>query len=270
MIRNLTIVAVASFVLALGCFGGAVALGGRDFMQHGWNIPLKDWHVDVDDDHDRVSIRPGSADIEDEGETSTRDIAWAGGESLQIDVPAEVIFTQAAPGAGAGVKVIGPKRLVDRVIIENGRIGLKDNDGDGGSFTINGHGVHISGDNRQLSIEITAPAVRAFTLNGSGDLYLKAYDQPDLSLAINGSGNVEAQGKTKKVDLQVSGSGEADLRSLDTGDAKIALAGSGEVHAAPRGVAEIDLAGSGEVYLTEKPAVLTSNVAGSGEVHQDW
>jgi hypothetical protein len=269
MIRNLTIVAVASFVLALGCFGGAAAIGGRELLTHGWTIPIKDWHVDVSDNDDHVSIRPGGADIE-EDETSTRDIAWSGGDALQIDVPADVIFTQAAPGAGAGVKIVGPKRLVDRVIIENGRIGLKDNDGDDGSFTINGHGVHVSGDNRQLSIEITAPAVRSFTLNGSGDLYLKAYDQPDLSLAINGSGNVEAQGKAKKLDLQVSGSGEADLRSLDTGDAKIAVAGSGEVHAAPRGVAEIDLAGSGEVYLTEKPAVLTSNVAGSGEVHQDW
>jgi len=269
MIRNLTIVAVASFVLALGCFGGAAAIGGRELFTHGWNIPMRDWHVDVSDNEDHVSIRPGGSS-EDLGETSTRDIAWAGGESLQIDVPAEVIYTQAAAGAGASIKVTGPKRLVDRVMIENGRIGLKDNDGDGGSFTINGHGVRISGDNSRLSIEITAPAVRSFTLNGSGDLYLKAYDQPSLSLMVNGSGNVEAEGKTKKVELQVAGSGEADLRSLDTGDAKIAVAGSGEVHAAPHGVAEIDLAGSGEVYLTEKPAVLTSNVAGSGEVHQDW
>lgn len=269
MIRNLTIVAVASFVLALGCFGGAVALGGRDFMKHGWNIPMKDWHVEVDDNHDRVSIRPGSADI-DEGETSSRDIAWAGGDALQVDVPADVIFTQAAPGAGAAIKVTGPQRLVDRVVIENGGIGLKDNDGTGGSFKINGHGVHLSGDVSQLSIEITAPAVTSFTLNGNGNLYLKAYDQPALSLTINGSGNVEAQGKTRKVELRVSGSGEADLRGLETGDARIAVAGSGEVHAAPSGVAEIDLAGSGEVYLTQKPAVLTSNVAGSGEVHQDW
>lgn len=269
MIRNLTIVAVASFVLCVGCFAGAFALGGRDIIKNGgWSFPA-DWHVEVDDDHDRVNIRPGSADIGD-GETSSRDIAWAGGESLQIDVPADVIYTQAAAGAGAVVKVSGPKRLVDQVAIENGRIILKDGVNTGGSFKVNGHGVHILGDDGELSIEITAPAVRAFTVNGNGELYLKAYDQPSLSLALNGSGNVEAEGKTKKVELQVAGSGEADLRSLDTGDAKIAVAGSGQVHAAPHGVAEIDLAGSGEVYLTEKPAVLTSNVAGSGEVHQDW
>ncbi len=265
MIRNLTIVAVASFVLALGCFAGAFALGGPKLLQHGWTFP-SDWNIQISDDDDNIHIGPARGHHEDE-ETASRQLAWSGANALQVDVPAQVIFTQAAAGAGGSVKVTGPKRLVDRVVVENGRVALRDSDG---SVFVTGHGVHVSRDSDDLSIEIVAPSVRSFTLNGSGDLYLKAYDQPDIVLEINGSGNVEAEGKTRKVDLQVSGSGEADLRSLDMGDAKIAVAGSGEVHAAPHGAAEIDLAGSGDVYLTSKPTTLTSNVAGSGEVHQDW
>ncbi|SFI66916.1 GIN domain-containing protein [Caulobacter sp. UNC279MFTsu5.1] len=267
MIRNLTIVAVASFVLCVGCLAGAFALGGRDIVKNGWSFPA-DWNVEVSDDNDHVHIGPGSSHA-DNGETTTRNIAWSGSDALQIDVPAEVIFTQAAPGAAASVKIVGPQRLVDRVTLENGRLALRDGDGDG-SVSINGHGVHISRDSDHLSVEIVAPGVRAFTLNGSGDLHLKAYDQPDLVLEINGSGDVDAQGKARKVDLKVAGSGEADLRSLDTGDAKIALAGSGEAHVAPHGAAEVEVAGSGDVYLTSKPTVLSSDVAGSGEVHQDW
>lgn len=267
MIRNLTIVAVASFVLCVGCFAGAFALGGRDIVKNGWSFPA-DWNIEVNDDNDHIHIGPGSS--VDNGETTTRQIAWSGSDALQVDVPAEVIFTQAAPGAGGSVKIVGPQRLVDRVTLANGRLTLRDGDSDGGVVSIHGRGVHISRDSDQLSVEIVAPGVRTFTLNGSGDLYLKAYDQPDLVLEINGSGQIEAQGKTRKVDLKVSGSGEADLRSLDTGDAKVALAGSGEAHVAPHGAAEIDVAGSGDVYLTSKPTVLTSNVAGSGEVHQDW
>jgi hypothetical protein len=267
MIRNLTIVAVASFVLFVGCLAGAFALGGRDIMQHGWTFPA-DWNIEVNDDNDHVHIGPGSS-VADNGETTTRQIAWSGSDALQIDVPAEVIFTQAAPGASASVRIVGPQRLVDRVALENGRLTLRDGDDDG-VVSIHGHGVHIRHDSDQLSVEIVAPGVRSFTLNGSGDLYLKAYDQADLVLEINGSGGVDAQGKAKKVDLRVSGSGEADLRGLDTGDAKIALAGSGEAHVAPHGAAEVDVAGSGDVYLTSKPTVLNSNVAGSGEVHQDW
>jgi hypothetical protein len=265
MIRNLTIVAVASFVLALGCLGGAFALGGRDIAKNGWSFPA-DWNIQVNDDDDSVRIGPGHVE---RGETSTRQVAWVGGDALQIDLPAEVTFTQAAPGADAFVKIVGPKALVDRVVVENGRVGLKDGD-EGGALRINGHGFHVSGDSDRLSIEITAPGVRAFTVNGSGDLYLKAYDQPSLVLEVNGSGGVDAQGKAKTVELRVSGSGEIDLRGLDTGDAKVAVSGSGEAHLAPHGAAEVDLSGSGDVYLTAKPTVLTSNVAGSGEVHQDW
>jgi hypothetical protein len=259
MIRNLTIVAVATFVLALGCFAGAFALGGRDILKHGYSFPA-DWNIEVSDDNDHVHFRSGD---HDDGETTTRDVAWSGADAVQIDVPAEVIFTQAAAGAGASVKVTGPKALVDRVIMENGRLALRDDNG--GSISI-----HSRRDSDQLSVEIVAPGVRSFTLNGSGDLHLKAYDQPDLVLEINGSGDVEAEGKARKVELRVSGSGEADLRSLDTGDATIALAGSGEAHVAPHGSAQVDVAGSGDVYLTSKPTVLSSNVAGSGEVHQDW
>jgi len=260
MIRNLTIVAVASFVLAVGSFAGAFALGGPELLKNGWNFPA-DWNIEIHDDHDGVHVN-GRGDRTDRDDTATRDLAWSGSNSLQIDLPAEVIFTQAAPGAGASVRVTGPKALVDRVTVENGRLGLRDENG--------GAVLHISRDSDQLSIEVTAPDIRAFTVNGSGDLHLKSYDQPDLSLEVNGSGNVEAEGKTKKVDLRVAGSGEVDLRSLDTGDAKIALAGSGEAHVAPHGATEVDVAGSGDVYLTSKPTVLSSNVAGSGEVHQDW
>jgi hypothetical protein len=268
MIRNLTIVAVASFVLFVGCLAGAFAIGGRDIVKHGLSLPA-DWNIEVNDDNDHIHIGPGSS-AADNGETTTRNIAWSGSDALQIDVPAEVIFTQAAPGAGGSVKVVGPQRLVDRVTLENGRLTLRDGDGGGGVVSIHGHGVHISHDDDQLSVEIVAPGVRSFTLNGSGDLHLKDYDQPDLALEINGSGRVDAEGEAKKVDLRVSGSGEADLRSLDTGDAKIALAGSGEAHVAPHGAAEVEVAGSGDVYLTSKPTVLSSDVAGSGEVHQDW
>jgi hypothetical protein len=79
MIRNLTIVAVASFVLAVGCFTGAFALGGRDILQHGWNFPA-DWNVD-----DRRRPRPRQHHGHRSGSSTTttarpttRDIAWSG------------------------------------------------------------------------------------------------------------------------------------------------------------------------------------------------
>ena len=268
MIRNLTIVAAASFVLTIGCFAGAAALGGRALLQHGWSIP-DDWHIDVSDDDSHVRIGPDGDS--GQGQDATRQIAWAGAKALQIDLPADVTYTQAAAGAGAAIKVSGPQALVDRVTVEDGHLWLKDGgDGHGGQVTINGHGVSLSDSDQRLSVEITAPAVREITLNGGGDLALRAYDQPSLALTLNGSGDVDAQGKAARLDLQVSGSGDADLSGLDTGDAEVTVAGSGSARIAPRGAAHVNVAGSGEVNVTTKPASLATNVAGSGEVHQDW
>jgi len=262
MIRNLTIVAVASFVLAVGCFTGAVALGGRDILKHGWSFPA-DWHVEINDDDDHVSINPvGVSDAE--RENIVRDLPWTGADALQIDVPADVIYTQAAPGAAATFRVSGPKYLVDRVVIDGGRIRLKE---DGAGLT--GHEFHISR-GRELTIQASAPAVRSFTLNGSGELSVRSYDQPTLALEINGSGDADAQGKAQKVDLRISGSGEADLSGLDGGDVEVAVAGSGSARIAPHGAAKVEVAGSGEVNVTTKPTSLVSDIAGSGEVNQNW
>lgn len=261
MIRNLTIVAVASFVLALGCFAGAAALGGRDIIKNGWSFPA-DWHVEINDDDDHVRIGRDGLTAED-GERSERQMAWTGSDALQIDLPAEVTFTQGAAGAGATIKISGPKRLVDRVVVSDGQIRLKDDDASDAGF-------HITRDDAPLTVEITAPAVRRFTLNGSGDLKLRAYDQPDLALEINGSGDVRAEGKAGRLDLRLAGSGEADLGDLDTGDAKVTLAGSGTARVAPHGAAEVEIAGSGDVDLTTKPTRLTTSLAGSGEVHENW
>lgn len=263
MIRNLTIVAVASFVLALGCFGGAVALGGRDLLKNGWNIP-SDWHVEVNDDDSHVSISPGGSSATD-GETAERQVAWTGSDALQIDVPAEVTFTQSAPGAGATIKISGPRRLVDRIVVDGGRIRFK-GDGD----FIDGHDVHIGRGHDPLTIAVAAPDVRRFTLNGSGDLKLRAYDQLDLTLEINGSGDASAEGKAGKLDLRVAGSGEADLSALDAGDTTVSVAGSGSARIAPHGAAEVEVAGSGDVDVTTKPTSLATSVAGSGEVNQNW
>lgn len=49
MIRALTITAVAGLVLAIACFAGAAALGGRELFEHGWTVlPYKMWTDDED------------------------------------------------------------------------------------------------------------------------------------------------------------------------------------------------------------------------------
>jgi hypothetical protein len=42
MIRNLLIIAGASFVLMLACFAGVAALAGPTIIKEGWTLPFDD------------------------------------------------------------------------------------------------------------------------------------------------------------------------------------------------------------------------------------
>lgn len=256
MIRTLFIIAGAGLVLCAASLGAATALGGADLKRHDWSWTFHD------DDGETVRIERAQGE---RGPDVSRTLAWAGTDTLSVEVPGEVTYVQ---GAKAGVTVTGAKSVVDRLRVENGRVFLANGDE---QVTLAWRNGHIQGwsDNDDLRIVVTAPSVTRFDLSGSGRLKITDYDQAALSLDISGSGEVEATGKTTALTIDMSGSGEADMRSLTTRDATVAISGSGEATVAPTGKADIDIAGSGDVYLTTRPASITRDITGSGDVHEE-
>lgn len=252
MIRNLIIIALASFVLTVACFAGVAALGGRDLMKNGWTIPATIFE-NLGEDGETVSISVGGRD--ESGPDTTRELAWTGGAELRVDIPADVAFTQ---GDAAKVTVTGPRSLVERVVMVDGALRFRDDE--------QGRG-HIRFDRERLRVTIVAPGVKRFVVNGSPAVSIEGYDQPDLAIEINGSGNVTAGGKTETLALTISGSGEADLAGLTARDASVSLAGSGDAELSASGAVQVGIAGSGDVTLTTKPASLSSNIDGSGDLH---
>jgi hypothetical protein len=240
MIRVLAMIAVAGFLvsavtlsIAAGIVGpDAIANGAWSWTSHGWGG--HGWR------HDRS----------DDGPQTRRDIAWSGGDSLDIDLDADVQYTQ-APGAPK-LTVTGPKGAVEDVIVDDGRIRYaKGRDHDA-----------------QLTIVVSAPAVTSFTLEGSGAMAIAGYKQDKLTLAVEGDASIKASGEAKTVELKVEGSGDADLSALKTQSAKIDVEGSGNATLAPTDAAEVDIAGSGDVTLLTNPAKLQTHISGSGEVHR--
>lgn len=249
MIRTLLIITGASLVLCIAALSGAAALGGRDIARHGG-----DWTF-WDDDGDRHVVH---FQRNDDGETVSRTLAWTGGDRLQIDVAAEVTYVQ---GDEASVTVTGPKAQVEGLRLVAGRLTFDDED------DVN-HVMFGWRDSQPLRITVTAPSVNAFNLSSSGGLLIRDYDQPTLFVAIDGSGEVDATGRTDAVELDISGSGEADFSGLLTRDADIEISGSGEAIVGPTGAARIAISGSGDVDLTRRPATLNQSISGSGDINQ--
>jgi hypothetical protein len=249
MIRVLVMIAVAGFLVSVVSLSAAVAIGGPDFFTDSvWEHWADNghWGWDSDDWADRHG-RHGR----DGGPETTRDVAWTGGDTLSIDVPADVRYTQ-APGPGK-ITISGPEREVADVEVEDGHIRFMR------------HGHHHWGD---LTLVVTAPAVTHFDLASDGTLSIDGYKQEKLNLDVAGSAKVTAKGEAKAVELSIAGSGVADLSDLKVADADITVDGSGETTLAPTGAVNVDIAGSGDVTLLNHPSKLETNVSGSGSIHQ--
>ena len=203
MIRTLLIITGASLVLCIAALAGAAAIGGQDMARHGWTWTLRG-HGDGQDE----TVRFQRADS---GPRVTRTLAWDGSDRLDVEVAAEVTYVQ---GDTASVEVSGPKEQVEALRLTAGRLTFDDDD-DRVDHVVFGWGDHVP-----LRVVVTAPSVRAFNLSSSGDLVIRNYDQPSLFVAIDGSGEVEATGRTDAVELDISGSGEADFSGLETSDAR--------------------------------------------------
>lgn len=245
MIRVLVLIAVTGFLVSVVTLSSAIAIGGPDLLSDGiWNFGRSGGHWDWTwDDND--SGRRGR------GPETSREMAWSGGDALDIDLPAEVTYAQAS-GQGK-VTINGPQRDVDNVALEDGRLYYRH------------HGRHSGG----VKITITAPAVTHFNISGSGRLDITGYRQDKLNIDLSGDAEVSAAGEAKSLSLSVSGSGDTDLSGLKVVDAAVDIGGSGTAKLAPTGKAVLDISGSGDVRLLSRPSNLISNISGSGSVHQD-
>ena len=242
MIRALVVVAVAGFVMAVGCISAAIAIGGPEAIaRSGWN-----WTWDLDDG------RPPWHDWrrrEGRGPQVQRDFPWSG-DKLQVNAPAEIEYVQ-APGP-ARLTIRGPSALLDRVRVEGGRITLAPG----------GHAW------RDLHIRLSAPDVRTFELNGADRLSITGYKQDELVLEANGHAEIDAAGEVRSVKLRVSGAGAADLSGLKTAGAEIEISGAGQATVGPTDWARVDISGMGDVNLLTRPKQLQTNVSGAGRIRQ--
>lgn len=265
MIRNALIIAGASFVLMLGCFAGVAALAGPVILKDGWTIPFD--RIE-DGEYRRTHVAINGAKT---SPIVSRQLAWTG-EALTIDLPIDVTYVQ---GPVAKVEISGPRAVVDRLRITDGRISMTEDDGDrrdlyGDSLTIDRHGIRVHSNADQTRIVVTAPKVNSFKLDGSGDLDIQGYNQPALTLALNGSGDVAASGQTTGLVLATAGSGDAELDDLRALNAEIAISGSGNADISASNLVKIAISGSGDVNMNTQPASETSTISGSGSVRHNY
>lgn len=102
-------------------------------------------------------------------------------------------------------------------------------------------------------------------LNGSGDITLQV-DNENVVAELFGSGDLVLKGKSKKLKASVKGSGDLIAKGLKTETAELNVNGSGDIEAHVTREVNAAVVGSGDIKVTGSPHQIIKNVKGSGSI----
>ncbi len=118
-----------------------------------------------------------------------------------------------------------------------------------------------------MFVAVSLPSLDGLTLQGDGNISVTGIKSRNLTVALPGSGNIDATGTTTKLDVTISGEGNALLRQLIARDAKAALSGDGSIMLTATHSLTARISGSGTVLYGGNPTRVTQRVTGSGTIN---
>jgi len=188
------------------------------------------------------------------GERRTVDLAWTGSDAVKIRIPAQVHYQ---PGPKPQASVSGDADLISHVRLSDGTLEWD---------TVEWDTLVDCFPADDLVVQLSGPAVTAWTLNGSGKLELSDISQDVLRITMHGSGTVTASGEVHEASLDAAGSGRADLGRLVTQKTTANINGSADLKLADikQDLLRITMHGSGVVTASGAAHEVSLDASGSG------
>jgi putative autotransporter adhesin-like protein len=185
--------------------------------------------------------------------SQTRDVAPF--QRIEVDGSVDV---EVVPGGSREVVVTAGEHVIDRVSTES-RDGVL-------HLSIRDHGIVIGPDPYDdARVQVSAAALKGLRVVGSSDLTLGRVDAAELSIEVEGSGDVKASGSVGNLIATIQGSGDAELGDLAARTATVSVQGSGSASVNVSDTLDVTVQGSGDVSYRGRPRV-SQDVEGSGAV----
>jgi Putative auto-transporter adhesin, head GIN domain len=176
----------------------------------------------------------------------TREIPWDGSRVLVVDLPANVRYVQGQPGM---LRARGAHRTVSTLSIDGGRVHDK---------------LLHTGD--AVDIEITAPDIAHFELNGRSRLVIEGYNQDQLSLRTQGAATVEAAGRASGASVFMQGRSDINLSGLSLQTIDGSVGGTGVLVVAPTRGGTLEVRNLASAVLLTRPLELKTTLLDEGRV----
>jgi hypothetical protein len=188
--------------------------------------------------------------------TETRQTASFDG--VQLKIPADIFFTQ---DPAFKIELHAQENVLDEIetTVINNSLQIRYR-----------HSNTRIKSNEGISINVSGPDVRSFTVEGSGYLEVPAPFTPaNLRLQVSGSGSIRVNNvTTTEIDADIDGSGEITVNSGNGNTANLDISGSGllDVSGVMVKDAIADIKGSGNIKLFATQT-LDASISGSGTIY---
>lgn len=149
------------------------------------------------------------------------------------------------------------------------------------SFTINEQAKALSGSlaNRmtitrsnqpaspdRVLIGIGLPHVPSICISGAGDVSAAGVDQATLVLKVQGTGNIQVEGRVGALQAVIEGAGNVDAKNLIAKSVDLNVLGSGNIHAHADLEATVEISGTGTILVRGNPGKRSHIALSTGKI----
>ena len=117
-----------------------------------------------------------------------------------------------------------------------------------------------------LVVNVNAQEYDEVFISGSGDINIIDFNNETLSLNINGSGDITANGEVNTLFAKISGSGDIISTELKSKSVTITINGSGDAKIWASDSISAKINGSGDIEYYGNPTNVESKINGSGDI----
>lgn len=168
--------------------------------------------------------------------------------------------------AAAEVSVqVGPATSLvitaDDAALENIRTSVQN-----GMLVIDQHGGWLNLRGNEVHVAITVPELKAFAVNGAGNVTIEGVQTDALALVLQGAANLVASGSTRSLNARINGAGNMDLTRLGAEEATVAVNGAGNLKLRATVSLEASVNGVGTIEYAGSPARVKPSISGVGRI----
>jgi hypothetical protein len=117
-----------------------------------------------------------------------------------------------------------------------------------------------------IKISVSAPNIRRVDASGSNNISITGIDNHNMSVILDGAGDLNMYGITKKFEASLFGSNHLFAKNFRSDETSISIAGSSDAIVYASKVLKINISGVGNVIYSGNPKTIFKNISGIGTI----